>query len=150
MSSRAALISVLTVGAVLLGTSSCGETAISPDETAAVAAKQLMQSACTAMISEGGSTWDATGEAVSYAEQAVEVSGGRVGRARNVTELYFAANIADIYAESQRLSLIDRRRTAPLRTAVSTVCRSFDPGFPAIWIDRYDESSVRPMSGVER
>lgn len=131
--------SALTFCAALLSTSAC-DTTIPPDKTAAAAAKQLMESACSAMISNGRSTWEATGAAVTYAEQSVEVSGGRNRYARNVTEIYFAANIADLYAASQRPSRTENQRLAPVRKAVSTVCKSLDPSFPTTWLDRGDES----------
>jgi hypothetical protein len=120
------------LGALLLGAAACGQATEAPDGGAAGGVRMLVQKACSTMITHGGSVWAATAEGVRYAAQAAEASGGWSGLAGNVAELYFAANVADLFAASQTAAAENHRRIAQLRTAVLVRCESVDAIFPPI------------------
>lgn len=127
---RTKVSTVLTIGVLLLSTAACRQTTDAPGEIAAGNARVLMQEACSAMSTHGDLLWDATAEAVAFAEQAAEASGGRSGFAGNATELYFAANVANLYAASQDPTTENHKRIVQLRTSVFMRCKSVEATFP--------------------
>ena len=116
------LSTALTSAALLLSTAACD---MSPPPDARKATT-LVQEACSAMVMDGGSWWDATAEAATYAEQAAETSAGSRG---------FADNVADLYAASQDATAEGRKRMIQLRTRVYMVCKSIVATFPQTEFD---------------